>query len=164
MKELKEYIRSIPDFPEKGIIFRDVTSVLQDADALKLSIDELAKRLEGVDFDVIAEQLQHVDGVMVGRQAYHDPYWLAKVDAQVFGVASEPPSRRAILDQLMVYAEAQMSQGVPLRNMARHWLNLYHGVAGARAWRRNLSDAKLLNTQDVRVLLMDVPNEVQSFI
>ena len=39
MKELKEYIRSIPDFPEKGIIFRDVTSVLQDADALKLSID-----------------------------------------------------------------------------------------------------------------------------
>ena len=51
MKELKEYIRSIPDFPEKGIIFRDVTSVLQDADALKLSIDELAKRLEGVDFD-----------------------------------------------------------------------------------------------------------------
>ena len=54
MKELKEYIRSIPDFPEEGIIFRDVTSVLQDADALKLSIDELAKRLEGVDFDVIA--------------------------------------------------------------------------------------------------------------
>ena len=54
MKELKEYIRSIPDFPEKGIIFRDGTSVLQDADALKLSIDELAKRLEGVDFDVIA--------------------------------------------------------------------------------------------------------------
>ena len=54
VKELKEYIRSIPDFPEKGIIFRDVTSVLQDADALKLSIDELAKRLEGVDFDVIA--------------------------------------------------------------------------------------------------------------
>ena len=54
MKELKEYIRSIPDFPEKGIMFRDVTSVLQDADALKLSIDELAKRLEGVDFDVIA--------------------------------------------------------------------------------------------------------------
>ena len=51
MKELKEYIRNIPDFPEKGIIFRDVTSILQDADGLKLAIDELA---EGVDFDVIA--------------------------------------------------------------------------------------------------------------
>ena len=54
MKKLKEYIRSIPDFPEKGIIFRDVTSILMDADGLKLAIDELAKCLEGMDFDVIA--------------------------------------------------------------------------------------------------------------
>ncbi len=111
------------------------------------------------DFETIDAQLQHVDGVMVGRQAYHDPYWLAQVDARVFAGTAELPSRRAVLDRLMAYAEAQMSLGVPLRNMARHWLNLYHGVAGARAWRRNLSDAKLLSTQDVRVLLMDVPNE-----
>ena len=111
------------------------------------------------DFETIDTQLQHVDGVMVGRQAYHDPYWLAQVDARVFAGTAELPSRRAVLDRLMAYAEVQMSLGVPLRNMARHWLNLYHGVAGARAWRRNLSDAKLLNTQDVRVLLMDVPNE-----
>lgn len=54
MKKLKEYIRSIPDFPEKGIIFRDVTSILMDADGLKLAIDELAKCIEGMDFDVIA--------------------------------------------------------------------------------------------------------------
>lgn len=54
MKKLKEYIRSIPDFPEKGIIFRDVTSILMDADGLKLAIGELAKCLEGMDFDVIA--------------------------------------------------------------------------------------------------------------
>ena len=54
MKKLKEYIRSIPDFPEKGIIFRDVTSILMDADGLKLAIDELAKCVEGMDFDVIA--------------------------------------------------------------------------------------------------------------
>ncbi|MEE1305477.1 MAG: adenine phosphoribosyltransferase [Agathobacter sp.] len=54
MKKVEDYIRSIPDFPEKGIIFRDVTSVLQDADGLKLAIDELAKLLEGIDCDVIA--------------------------------------------------------------------------------------------------------------
>lgn len=54
MKEVKDYIRSIPDFPEPGIIFRDVTSILQDADGLKLAVDELAKRLDGVEFDVIA--------------------------------------------------------------------------------------------------------------
>ncbi len=53
MKKIEEYVRSIPDFPEEGIIFRDVTSVLQDADGLKLAIDSMIKLLEGVDFDVI---------------------------------------------------------------------------------------------------------------
>lgn len=54
MSDLKDYIRSIPDFPKEGIIFRDVTSILQSAEGLKLSIDELVKRLENVEFDVIA--------------------------------------------------------------------------------------------------------------
>ena len=54
MKKVEDYIRSIPDFPEKGIVFRDVTSILQSADGLKLGIDELVKCLDGVEFDVIA--------------------------------------------------------------------------------------------------------------
>ena len=54
MKKIEEYVKSIPEFPEKGIIFRDVTSVLQDADGLHLAIDEMQKFLEGVEFDVIA--------------------------------------------------------------------------------------------------------------
>ena len=54
MKKIEEYVKSSPEFPEKGIIFRDVTSVLQDADGLHLAIDEMQKFLEGVDFDVIA--------------------------------------------------------------------------------------------------------------
>ena len=53
MKKLEEYVVSIPDFPEPGIIFRDVTSILQDADGLQLAIDSLQKLLEGLDFDVI---------------------------------------------------------------------------------------------------------------
>lgn len=53
MKKLEEYVRSIPDFPEPGIIFRDVTSILQDADGLQLSIDGILRSLEGVDFDVV---------------------------------------------------------------------------------------------------------------
>ena len=53
MKTVEEYVKSIPDFPAPGIIFRDVTSILEDADGLRLSIDELDKRLEGVDFDVV---------------------------------------------------------------------------------------------------------------
>lgn len=53
MKELKEYVRSIVDFPEKGIIFRDVTSVLQDSDGLRLAIDAMQKELENLEFDVV---------------------------------------------------------------------------------------------------------------
>lgn len=53
MKKLEEYVRSIPDFPEKGIIFRDVTSILQDAEGLKLAIDSMLQLLEGVEFDVV---------------------------------------------------------------------------------------------------------------
>lgn len=54
MKKLEEYIRSIPDFPEEGIVFRDITSVLQDKDGLRLSIDTMQSLLEGLDIDVIA--------------------------------------------------------------------------------------------------------------
>lgn len=53
MKKLEEYVRSIPDFPEKGIIFRDVTSVIQDADGLHLAIDGIQNIFDGVDFDVV---------------------------------------------------------------------------------------------------------------
>ena len=53
-ERLEDYVRTIPDFPEPGIMFRDITTVLSDADGLKLAIDEMAKKLENVDFDVIA--------------------------------------------------------------------------------------------------------------
>ncbi len=54
MKKIEEYVRSIPNFPEEGIIFRDITSVLQDPDGLKLAIDSMIALLEGIEFDVIA--------------------------------------------------------------------------------------------------------------
>lgn len=54
MKKVEDYIISIPDFPQKGIIFRDVTGILKDADGLKLAIDEMIKLLDGIEFDVIA--------------------------------------------------------------------------------------------------------------
>ena len=54
MKSLKDYVVTVPDFPEKGVMFRDVTSVLEDAEGLHLAIDEMQKCLDGLDFDVIA--------------------------------------------------------------------------------------------------------------
>lgn len=72
MKQLEEYVRSIPDFPEQGIIFRDVTSILQDADGLHLSIDRLLGMLDGVEFDVVVgpESRGFIFGVPVAYELH----------------------------------------------------------------------------------------------
>ena len=79
MKTVKDYIRTIPDFPENGIMFRDVTSVIQDADGLKLAIDEMIKRLDGLDFDVIAgaESRGFVFGMPIAY-ALHKPFVMVR--------------------------------------------------------------------------------------
>ena len=71
MKRMEEYVRAIPDFPEPGIIFRDVTSVLQDPEGLKLAIDSMMGLLDGVDFDVVAgtESRGFMFGVPIAYQA-----------------------------------------------------------------------------------------------
>ena len=75
MKKIEEYVRSIPDFPEPGVIFRDVTSILQDADGLRLAVDSLQELLEGVDFDVIVgtESRGFIFGVPVAYNL-HKPF------------------------------------------------------------------------------------------
>lgn len=75
MKPIEEYVRSIPDFPEPGIIFRDVTSVLQDADGLHLAIDLMQKKLEGVDFDLVVgpESRGFIFGVPIAYNL-HKPF------------------------------------------------------------------------------------------
>lgn len=79
MKKLEEYVRSIPDFPEKGIIFRDVTSVLQDADGLQLAIDSMQALLKDVDFDVVvgAESRGFVFGTPIAYNL-HKPFVLVR--------------------------------------------------------------------------------------
>lgn len=74
-KPIEEYVRSIPDFPEPGIIFRDITSVLQDADGLQLAIDSMIKLLDGVDFDVVAgtESRGFIFGVPIAYEM-HKPF------------------------------------------------------------------------------------------
>ena len=75
MKKLEEYVRSIPDFPEPGIIFRDVTSILQDADGLRLAIDSMQECLKGVDVDVImgAESRGFIFGMPIAYNL-HKPF------------------------------------------------------------------------------------------
>lgn len=84
--------------------------------------------------------LKRVDGVMLGREAYKNPYILARVDNLYFGDTSAPPSRHDIVDKLMPYVEEKLVQGVPLNRVTRHILGLFQGCPGARRWRRHLSE------------------------
>ncbi len=90
--------------------------------------------------DEAVEHLKHVDGVMVGRAAYHTPFMLAEVDRRIFGSSEPQPTREEILDRLMPYIERHMASGGRLNNVTRHILGLYHGLPGARAFRRHISE------------------------
>jgi len=93
-----------------------------------------------------------LDGAMLGRAAYHEPVLLARVDAAFHGSLQPAPTRDAVVDRMIDYAARQRSRGVPLRSIVRHMLGLYHGLPGARAWRRTLSDARLLDGADEGLL------------
>jgi tRNA-dihydrouridine synthase A len=104
------------------------------------------------DYDRIESELGQVDGVMVGRVAYHDPYWLAHVDWRFFGDETPTPSRAAVLRTMERYASAQIARGAPLRAITRHMLGLYHGQSNARLFRRLLSDPAKLQDSDPPML------------
>jgi tRNA-dihydrouridine synthase A len=93
-----------------------------------------------------------VDGTMLGRAAYHDPWQLAGVDACIYGEPGPSPTRAEVVERMIDYAAGMRAQGVPLRAIVRHMLGLYHGRPGARAWRRTLSDARLLTGADQGLL------------
>lgn len=104
----------------------------------------------------IAEHLQHVDGVMVGREAYHNPMIMRQWDAQFYGDNTRPMvHHHAVVSALHAYAAQHIAanQGTTLRHMVRHYLGLMHGLNGARNWRRMLSDASLLKQNDAGLIL-----------
>ena len=106
----------------------------------------------------VEAQLAQVDGVMIGRQAYHDPYWMAEADARWFADHREMPTRAEVAQGMRDYAARTLAAAggphpVQLRNIVRHMLGLYQGMPGARAWRRMLSDATLLAANDADLIL-----------
>ena len=88
----------------------------------------------------ISEQYNHVDGVMIGRAAYQNPYLLAEVDQLIFQDDYPVKSRHEILEEFMEYVVHNLAQGIYLSHMARHILGLYQGQAGARLFRRIISE------------------------
>jgi tRNA-dihydrouridine synthase A len=92
----------------------------------------------------VQEQLEHVDGVMLGREAYHNPWWLAEWDARFFNAADTSATRESIEAQMCDYMVREAAaHGTPWASIARHMLGLRHGLAGSRRWRQVWSDHQL---------------------
>jgi len=122
---------------------------------LKREFPELTIVINGgfTSWPAIEGELGLVDGVMLGRAAYHDPYLLAAADWRLFGSAIPALSRAEVLHALIPYANAQRARGTPLRAIARHVLGLYHGRPDGRRFRQLLSDAKRLKDNDASLLV-----------
>jgi tRNA-dihydrouridine synthase A len=100
------------------------------------------------------QHLRHVDGVMLGREPYQNPYLLHKVDREFFGRSGvESPSRIAMLHRAYPYIEQQLSRGLPLTRMVRHIIGLFHGEPNGRRWRRYLSENAYRKNAGIETLL-----------
>jgi tRNA-dihydrouridine synthase A len=102
--------------------------------------------------------LQHVDGVMLGREAYHNPFLMASFDQRYYGDAAAPKTREQVLAAMVPYIQAQLAKegggrGLKLNSITRHMLGLMQGLPGARLFRQTLSDSKKLALGDANLLL-----------
>ncbi|WP_246814232.1 tRNA dihydrouridine(20/20a) synthase DusA [Kiloniella majae] len=120
--------REIPPL-KYDVVYR----VKEDFPDLEIILNGGVQTLEQVE-----DHLTKVDGVMIGREAYQNPYILAEVDQNFYGKA-KVKERSEIVDQLCEYVAEKVAEGVPVKSITRHVLGLFNGLPGARAWRRSLS-------------------------
>ncbi|NIG98242.1 MAG: tRNA dihydrouridine(20/20a) synthase DusA [Serratia symbiotica] len=124
-----------------------VYQLKRDFPALTIAINGGVKTLEEAQ-----QHLQHLDGVMMGREAYQNPGILARVDNELFGVQGAVKDSVAIIESLYPYIERELSNGTDLGHITRHILGLFQGVPGARQWRRHLSENAHKPGADVQVV------------
>ncbi|WP_065650356.1 tRNA dihydrouridine(20/20a) synthase DusA [Pantoea eucrina] len=134
--------REIPplDYPR-------VYQLKRDFPALTIAINGGVKTLEEA-----KSHLMHVDGVMMGREAYQNPSILAQVDRTLFDRTAPAVDLVAVVRSMYPYIEAELAQGTYLGHVTRHMLGLFQGIPGARQWRRYLSENAHKPGADVRVL------------
>ncbi|KEI71299.1 tRNA dihydrouridine(20/20a) synthase DusA [Endozoicomonas elysicola] len=116
--------------------------------ALNISINGGIKTFEEID-----DHLQQVDGVMLGREAYQNPYLLSEVDGRLYGSQKPVASRSEVVEKMIPYIESELSKGTWLSHITRHMLGLYHGVPGGRRFRRHISENAHKPKAGVDVLL-----------
>lgn len=108
---------------------------------------------EITDLDQVENHLSKVDGVMIGREAYQNPYFLSQVDQRFFNDSHPIPVRQNVLDIYLPYVQQQMDAGVRLHQITRHIFGIYHAVPGARRWRRYLSESAFKNDASTEPLV-----------
>ena len=110
------------------------------------------------DLDAAVAHLALVDGVMLGRAVYHNPYLLAEVDQRFFNATHAIPGREEIVRQMLPYIDRELNAGTPLKHITRHMLGLFQGMPGARHWRRHLSTHATLAGAGCEVVLEALEN------
>lgn len=109
------------------------------------------------------EHLQHLDGVMIGREAYHSPFILAEVDQQIFGLDMPIKKRSQVVEEMYPYIERELSNGASLGHISRHMLGLFQSMPGARQWRRYISEnahKKGAGIEVMQTALAKIPKEL----
>jgi tRNA-dihydrouridine synthase A len=122
---------------------------------LKRDRDDLTITINGgiTTIDQAEAHYQHVDGVMIGREVWNNPYLLAEVDQRVYQAPRACITREAVLMQYINYVDRQLERDVFLKHLVRPLIGLYHGCPGAATWRRHLTEASLAKDADSRVIM-----------
>ncbi|MCG7993582.1 MAG: tRNA dihydrouridine(20/20a) synthase DusA [Candidatus Thiodiazotropha lotti] len=115
--------------------YETVHQLKQDFPALEIIINGGITTLEQVE-----QNLKQVDGVMIGREAYNNPWILSQVDRLIYGSEGNPSSRHQIIESMIPYIDQELSAGTPINRITRHILGLFQGLPGAKKWRRMLSE------------------------
>ncbi|MEO6841590.1 MAG: tRNA dihydrouridine(20/20a) synthase DusA [Bradyrhizobium sp.] len=121
---------------------------------LKAAMPDVSIIINGgiVGLDEATGHLGHVDGVMLGRAAYHDPWRLLAVDSELFGETPPHVAMKDVFEEMVPYIERELAQGTRLHSITRHFVGAFHGVPGARAFRRHLAENGVKPGAGVNVL------------
>lgn len=134
--------RTIPE-----LNYERVYQLKQDYPQLNIILNGEIKTVEQAE-----KHLQYVDGVMIGREAYHNPYFLAQLEQHFY---DQPlPSRYHVLQQFLPYVTSQLTAGIHLKQITRHIIGLFQGQPGAKAWRRYISENAHLPHMDALLLFV----------
>ena len=133
--------------------YEDVYRLKQERPHLTIEINGGIKT-----FEETQQHLQHVDGVMIGREAYHNPYLLAEI-GQLWNL--EAPNRFDIMQQMIPYIYQRVAEGAPLSIITRHILGLFQNLPGARKWRQALSGGNAKTIADIENAIQNIQAAIQ---